>query len=47
LTLKFSDEVLVDDFTVIARSAVAIGFVARSEAKKRMARGGKLDVDHG
>jgi len=38
------DDVMVGDFLVIKRGAVAIGSVTDAEKKKRMARGGKLDV---
>jgi len=38
------EDVKVDDVTVVARGATAIGSVTRAEAKKRMARGGKLDL---
>jgi len=42
------DDVVVDDVVAIGRGAVAIGTVTQAETKKRMARGGKLDVtiDH-
>ena len=33
-----------DDVLLIARGATALGSVTRAEKKKRMARGGKLDV---
>jgi hypothetical protein len=38
------DDVTVGDLVVIPRGAVAIGTVTDAEKKKRMARGGKLDV---
>lgn len=38
------DDVLVGDMIVIARGTTALGTVTDAEAKKRMARGGKLDV---
>jgi hypothetical protein len=38
------EEVTVDNVVVIARSAKAIGTITDAEPKKRMARGGKLDV---
>jgi hypothetical protein len=38
------DDVMVNDFVVIKRGAVAMGSVTDAEKKKRMARGGKLDV---
>jgi len=42
------DQVLVDNVVVLDRGSVAIGAVTRAQAKRRMARGGKLDVtiDH-
>jgi hypothetical protein len=39
------EEVKVDDTLVVARGAVAIATVTDAEHKKRMARGGKLDVN--
>jgi hypothetical protein len=39
------DEVKVDEVLVIARGATAIATVTQAEHKKRMARGGKLDVN--
>jgi len=39
------DEVKVNDVLVIARGATAIATVTEAEHKKRMARGGKLDVN--
>jgi hypothetical protein len=38
------DEVKVGDFIVVQRGATAIGSVTDAEKKRRMARGGKLDV---
>jgi hypothetical protein len=38
------EEVTVDNLIVIARGAKAIGTITDAEPKKRMARGGKLDV---
>jgi len=38
------EEVKADDVLLIARGATALGSVTRAEKKKRMARGGKLDV---
>ena len=38
------DEVKVGEVTVVPRGATAIGSVTDAEKKKRMARGGKLDV---
>jgi hypothetical protein len=39
------EDVKVDDLLLIARGATAIGTVTEAEAKKRMARGGKLNVE--
>jgi len=39
------DEVKVEDVIVISRGATAIGTVTKAEHKKRMARGGHLDVN--
>jgi hypothetical protein len=39
------DEVKIGGTLVIARGGTAIGTVTKAEAKKRMARGGKLDVN--
>jgi hypothetical protein len=39
------EDVKVDDTIVVARGAVAIATVTEAESKKRMARGGKLDVN--
>jgi hypothetical protein len=38
------EDVKIDDLTVIARGAKATGTITDAEHKKRMARGGKLDV---
>ncbi len=38
------EDVAVDDILIIARGAKAIGTITDAEPKKRMARGGKLDV---
>ncbi len=38
------DDVRVDDIIVVKRGSTAIGTVTDAERKKRMARGGKLDV---
>jgi hypothetical protein len=38
------DDVKVDDVLVIARGATAIATVTEAQAKRRMARGGKLDI---
>jgi hypothetical protein len=38
------DDVKVDDVLVIARGATAIATVTQAQAKRRMARGGKLDI---
>ena len=38
------DDVTVGDIAIIPRGAVAIGSVADAEKKRRMARGGKLEV---
>jgi hypothetical protein len=38
------DDVKVDDLLVIARGATALGTITQAQAKKRMARGGKLDL---
>jgi hypothetical protein len=45
-TLDFEvlEDVKVDETLVIARGAVAIGTVTEAQAKRRMARGGKLDI---
>lgn len=39
------DDVKVDDVMVIPRGATAIATITKAEHKKRMARGGKLDVN--
>src|SRR5579884_3257839 len=39
------DEIKVGDVIVIARGATALGTVTEAQAKKRMARGGKLNVN--
>jgi hypothetical protein len=39
------DDIKVDDVLVIARGGTAIATITQAEAKKRMARGGKLDVN--
>jgi hypothetical protein len=39
------DEVKIGETRVIARGATAIATVTKAESKKRMARGGKLDVN--
>lgn len=44
ITFELLDEVTVDNLIVIARGAMATGTVTDAEPKKRMARGGKLDV---
>ncbi len=38
------DEIKVDGAVVVARGAMAIGTVTQAQHKRRMARGGKLDV---
>ena len=38
------DDVKADDTLVIARGSTAIGTVTEAQAKRRMARGGKLDI---
>lgn len=38
------EEVKVEDTLVIARGATALGSVTEAQAKRRMARGGKLDI---
>jgi hypothetical protein len=38
------EDIAVDDTTVITRGESAIGTVTQAEHKKRMARGGKLDL---
>jgi len=38
------EDIAVDDTTVITRGESAIGTVTQAEHKKRMARGGKLDI---
>jgi hypothetical protein len=45
-TLDFEvlDDVKADDTLVIARGSTAIGTVTEAQAKRRMARGGKLDI---
>jgi hypothetical protein len=45
-TLDFEvlDDVKVDEALVIARGSTAIGTVTDAQAKRRMARGGKLDI---
>ncbi len=45
-TLDFEvlEDVKVDDTLVIARGATALGTVTEAQAKRRMARGGKLDI---
>jgi hypothetical protein len=45
-TLDFEvlEDVKVDDTLVIARGSTAIGTVTEAQAKRRMARGGKLDI---
>jgi len=45
-TLDFEvlEDVKVDDTLVVARGATAIGTVTEAQAKRRMARGGKLDI---
>jgi hypothetical protein len=43
--LEVLDEVKVGDALVIARGVTAIATVTKAESKKRMARGGKLDVN--
>jgi len=45
-TLDFEvlDDVKADDALVIARGSTAIGTVTEAQAKRRMARGGKLDI---
>lgn len=44
ITFELLDEVTVDSLIVIPRGAMATGTVTDAEPKKRMARGGKLDV---
>jgi hypothetical protein len=39
------DEAKINDTLVIARSGTAIATVTKAESKKRMALGGKLDVN--
>jgi hypothetical protein len=39
------EDVKIDDTLVVARGAVAIATVTEAEHKKRMARGGKLDIN--
>jgi hypothetical protein len=39
------DEVKVGDVVVISRGATALGTVTAAQSKRRMARGGKLDVN--
>jgi hypothetical protein len=39
------DDLKIDDVVVVARGGTAIATVTQAEAKKRMARGGKLDVN--
>jgi len=39
------EDVMVDGTLVVPREAVAIGTVTQAQAKRRMARGGKLDVE--
>jgi hypothetical protein len=39
------DEVKVDDVLLVARGATAIGTITAAEHKKRMARGGKLNLE--
>jgi hypothetical protein len=39
------EDVLVDGTLVVPREAVAIGTITLAQAKRRMARGGKLDVE--
>ena len=39
------EDVKVDDVLLISRGAVAIGTITEAEAKKRMARGGKLNLE--
>lgn len=45
-TLDFEvlDDVKIDDLLVVARGATALGTVTQAQAKRRMARGGKLDI---
>jgi hypothetical protein len=38
------EDATIDDAVVVARGATAIGTITQAEHKKRMARGGKLDV---
>jgi hypothetical protein len=38
------DEIKVDDISVIAKGGTAMGTVTEAQHKRRMARGGKLDV---
>jgi hypothetical protein len=39
------EDIKIDDVVVIARGATAIATITRAEAKKRMARGGHLDIN--
>lgn len=39
------DDVKIDDVLVVARGATAIATVTQAQHKKRMARGGKLDIN--
>jgi hypothetical protein len=43
--LEVVEDVKVGDAVVIARNSAAIATITRAEAKKRMGRGGKLDVN--
>src|SRR3954451_11342551 len=43
--LEVVEDVKVGDTVVIARNSAAIATVTRAEAKRRMGRGGKLDVN--
>ena len=45
MDLEVVEDVKVGDTVVIARNSAAIATVTRAEAKRRMGRGGKLDVN--
>ena len=44
IDFELLEDVTVDNLVVIARGATAIGTITEAEHKRRMARGGKLDI---